>query len=311
MRGITNKTVDDRLSAEQRSLTRMANVINVITPILWQCKICSHVWEATPNNVLNVKSGCPVCAIEKSKLTNILVDARLTDSNRHIKRRDEVVGSLTSIDWECGKCNHTWKATPNSVLNMGTGCPVCAVLTNNTVDTRLTEHDRPVKRVGDVEGMHAPVEWKCEVCTHMWVATPDNVLNKGTGCPECQCSGMYCESYFRANPKKKIYPALVYLVEGETNGIKFFKVGITKKNTAQRYAGNKTKYNIVELASTHMMLYDAFSMEQEILCKYKEFLVRPDEDFGGKTECFQYNPAILTNILRDYFNRRPSDQIVV
>jgi len=368
MRKLTNKIVDDRLIAANRSLTRIGDVINVRTLIEWQCSNCFHVWKSVPNNVLNNETGCPICAKVLKKLTNESIDQRLKENNRNIERCEDAVNTGTKIKWKCEMCTHIWQATPNSVLNAETGCPKCVgllKLTNKSVDQRLKENNRNIERCENVVNVATDIEWRCGICTHMWQATPNNVLNNNTGCPlcaienskltnelvdqrlkkdgrtierignvndrltpiewkckhnhkwtnapnnvlyarigcpECQQSGMYCESYFSANPKKKTCSALVYLVEGETNGIKFLKVGITEKDVVQRYASNKTKYNIKELASTLIMLYDAFKIEQEILCKYREFLVRPDEDFGGKTECIRHDPIILANILRDYFN---------
>jgi hypothetical protein len=109
-------------------------------------------------------------------------------------------------------------------------------------------------------------------------------------------------SYFNHRPHKKISPGLLYLVQGEVNGTKFLKVGITERSVMSRYGGDISKYNIRPIASKNIPLFNAFLLEQEILRKYCKDLERPDDKFGGKTECIRYDQTILADILRDYFN---------
>ena len=72
------------------------------------------------------------------KLTNIIVDEKLSD--RNIKRIDNYTGNHIKINWICLICNYTWAAMPYAILNSKTGCPKCAnkvKLTNEIIDQRF------------------------------------------------------------------------------------------------------------------------------------------------------------------------------
>lgn len=56
-------------------------------------------------------------------------------------------------------------------------------LTNQIVDERL--QDRNLKRLDDYINNNEPIYWLCLICSYEWVAIPDNILNKGRGCPKC------------------------------------------------------------------------------------------------------------------------------
>ncbi len=118
------------------------------------------------------------------KITNNIVDERLIGLK--IRRISNVVHARTPILWQCVICSHTWKTSPNKILNQGTGCPKCSnnlLLTNDIVDSKL--HDRNLIRFSKIKGTHALTKWKCIICDHEWETTPSNVLNKLQGCPKC------------------------------------------------------------------------------------------------------------------------------
>lgn len=309
---LTNKIVDDRLITFHRSLTRIGDVAGATTPIEWDCDKHHHRWVATPNNILNGGTGCPLCS-GKSKLTNKKIDQRLKENNRTIIRLGNTINGSTPIKWKC-KCHYTWAATPDNILNKGTGCPLCSghlEQTNEVIDKRLRESDRSIIRIGNVINIHTPIHWQCTICFHMWEAAPTKILNSGTGCNRCRRSGIFNKSYFSKYPLKKTSKGLLYLVEVVINNVKFIKVGITEQSVVRRFHGQITKYKIKELASKPMMLFDAYTTEQEILHKYIKDLNQPDCKFSGRTECVRYDPIILTDIIRDYFNCRFNDQVVV
>jgi predicted nucleic acid-binding Zn-ribbon protein len=58
---LTNKEVDARLKQDNRPITRVGDYITATTKIKWKCHKCEKVWSATPDSVLNAKSGCNIC----------------------------------------------------------------------------------------------------------------------------------------------------------------------------------------------------------------------------------------------------------
>ena len=88
-----------------------------------KCLLDGHEWTPRLGDVVNKCSGCPTCA-GLLPLTNKVVDLRL--EGRGILRIGEYVNTNTKIAWRCNK-GHQWEALPYSVLNLGSGCPTCAL----------------------------------------------------------------------------------------------------------------------------------------------------------------------------------------
>jgi len=299
---LTNELVDHRLRNTYRRIIRLEEYINAHTRILWGCEICNNQWSATPGTILNDLTGCPKCA-KIPRLTNKIVDSRLIDDKRNIKRIGQYIDSKTKIDWKCTVCNNQWKAAPDGVLNSKRGCSKCSnnlKLTNKIVNERLINQKRDIQRIGQVSGTNTKIDWKCNN-GHVWKATPNNVLNKNTGCSKCNRLGNPGKLYFKNNPHKKISPGLLYLIEITYNNQTFIKVGITEKSVKNRFLGDIKRYNIIELTSKKMSLYEAYLIEQKILRQYIKYLVEPNSTFNGKTECMQIDQNNIQNIINTYF----------
>ena len=363
---LTNELIDSRLLNEKRPIVRVSNVVNSSTKLTWKCTDCDHAWNATPNSVLNLKSGCPRCS-GKLKLTNADIDRAL--GTRHIVRVGDYVNYDTPIQWKCIACSNEWMSSPNNILH-GTGCPVCSdtikgkakslsqydrvheilaykqltlitpytriidkhtikcqtcsyvwdirlndvvnnhhgcpscaglvKLTNDKIDKRLLESNRSLIRIGDVVNATTKIEWKCQH-NHIWKATPDSVLNLMSGCPVCGRVGFASKRYFERNPHKRNMPGLVYLIEGTYNDTRFIKIGITEKTVTRRFSGDIKKYQIREIARKETTLWDAYTIEQAILQQYIGDLHQPSDEFDEKTECLRYDPKIIEDILDTYF----------
>jgi len=89
----------------------------------FKCICCNHEWTTSLNQILNNNTGCPACA-GLVKLTNKIVDVRLLERDDEIYRIDDIINARTKCTWKCSH-GHTWDAIPDSVLNNGTGCPIC------------------------------------------------------------------------------------------------------------------------------------------------------------------------------------------
>ena len=90
------------------------------TKVHWECEH-GHRWHATPINVLDGKSWCPQCAVDRRR--NSL--ERLQD---HARERGgklistKYANSNAKYRWQC-KLGHTWEAAAYNILNHDTWCP--------------------------------------------------------------------------------------------------------------------------------------------------------------------------------------------
>jgi rubrerythrin len=118
---LTNESVDERLIG--RNIKRIGQIVNAITKCEWECIICGHTWNTTPNSILTGnKTGCSMCN-SHPKWTNERIDQLL--GGRDLRRIDSVKGALTKINWECLVCGMIWMSAPNNVITNTTGCPDC------------------------------------------------------------------------------------------------------------------------------------------------------------------------------------------
>lgn len=187
---LTNEIVDQRLIG--RNIKRISDIITARTLTNWQCLVdeCNYIWKTSATHIFDSSSGCPKCA-GNIKLTNSYIDNKLI--GRNIKRIEDYSGNKENILWQCliDSCNYQWKTSTLHILYNNSGCPKCGgtfKLTNKEVDQRLI--GRNIKRLENYININTVILWQCllQECNHKWKATPDNIINKHTGCPNC-CVG--------------------------------------------------------------------------------------------------------------------------
>lgn len=100
---------------------------NVSTKVKCSCKVCNHIWEITPNHLLQ-GIGCPQC--KTIKISNYLrgdpeefID-KLRIVNPNIEPLSKYEYALKKIKCKCKICGHKWQMTPANLLN-NHGCPRC------------------------------------------------------------------------------------------------------------------------------------------------------------------------------------------
>lgn len=188
MKKLTNKDIDNRLIG--RNIARVDNYINSDTLIKWQCLIdtCQYIWRARSYNILGaIKTGCPKCT-GRLKLSNDLIDEKLKE--RSVRRIGYYLNLDFKIEWQCNNCEYIWLATTASILHSGNGCIRCAKqipTTNDLIDIRLQKDGRLIKRLGDCGNARKQINWQCmeNNCNHIWLNSPDDILNNMSGCPQC------------------------------------------------------------------------------------------------------------------------------
>lgn len=126
----SNEYIDAILINKKIYIKRLDLYINASTKIKWFCLKCKNIWMARPNEILNMRAGCPPCG--HRKYNNDDIDHILFKENRNIKRIGDHTITNKHIKWECEKCNHQWMAKSSSIITgKNTGCPKCSKFLKN------------------------------------------------------------------------------------------------------------------------------------------------------------------------------------
>ena len=268
--------------------------------------ICPEHGEfiTTPDRHLRYKNGCPYCNRRKQSVgeemtfDEFLIKAHEKYNGKFKYRCDKWVGLVKSkVVLTCPEHGDS-TINPRSHLSPLTkcGCPKCGNITKAKSKTNsyeeVIEQFRAIygnKYIYPEENREKYVNKKSKIkiiCPihGEFYKTPQKHL-AGQGCHQClieklvetnQLPGGYCEDLFKDKPELKNRPALLYYFS--INGGKMFKIGITvKKDSKNRINAltKKAKYldttiTIDEVCSKQLTLYEAFSIEQEILKEHNE-----------------------------------------
>ena len=94
----------------------------------FKCKKCQYEWYQTPNNILNRKCGCPICAIKKINDSNTLSHSEFLSKKYLFNKDVEITGiyikNKFKLEVKCLTCGYEWKLLPSNILK-GQGCPKC------------------------------------------------------------------------------------------------------------------------------------------------------------------------------------------
>ena len=130
--------LDMTILAEKRGLERTGVsgkclstlYINNYTHLSWECGKCNLIWNARPKDIKQ-GSWCPRCA---GNLKHTIEEMQELARERGIEVTGEPGKCLskkyfnidTHLEWQCGRCLNTWKATPNNIKIKGSWCPYCS-----------------------------------------------------------------------------------------------------------------------------------------------------------------------------------------
>lgn len=185
---LNNNIIDERLRG--RSIKRLGDYINAKTPIHFQCliELCAHIWDAIPCNIARKSgegTGCPACYKREICITNEYVDDQLYNTNNI--RLDNVINSATTIRFQCTICGYIRKVFIHGIIN-SPGCANCngnAILNDDIICSKLQGRD--IKILDLYINNHIPHRFQCLIydCNYIWKASIKDVINHGTGCPNC------------------------------------------------------------------------------------------------------------------------------
>ena len=182
---------------------------------------------------------CPFCTNNKvchhnSLLTVAPSVASYWDTAKNGLAADQVLaGSSIRRYWLCLTCSHSWSARIISKVTRNSGCPECSRRSmGHTGQPTLTASKHPVMVEFDYSrnqeagldpdkitlGSNKKVYWVCSKCPrgqpHMWMASPNKRIAKGTGCPYCS-NRLACT----CNSLQSLYPALAAEWDTARNGV--------------------------------------------------------------------------------------------
>ena len=117
--------------------------INTYTHLIWQCGKCQHVWKARPKDI-KLRSWCPKCA---GNLKRTIEQMHEFAKIRGIQVTSipgkclstEYINIDTLLEWQCGRCNRIWQATPNNIKK-GSWCPYCSLSKMESICRRYFEY---------------------------------------------------------------------------------------------------------------------------------------------------------------------------
>jgi hypothetical protein len=129
------------------------------------------------------------------KITNEIMDQWLIDNNRPIKRIDDINGTERDCKWLCLNCNKIFYTAPKTLRKKECGkhgCQNCAIRARgknkqhpeNQIHILLI--DRQI-RMENYNGMCNYANFYCLhiECGYNWIAKPNDVINKESGCMRC------------------------------------------------------------------------------------------------------------------------------
>lgn len=111
MRAIADKHNGKCLSTQYRDMK---------TKLKWQCEK-GHIWESTPNSIINKKSWCPMCAGNFKKTMGDMKNLAKSRGGKCLSKIYKGIDS--SILWECSN-GHQFRLSP-FVASKGSWCPIC------------------------------------------------------------------------------------------------------------------------------------------------------------------------------------------
>lgn len=94
---VSNEELDNRLSG--RNIKRLESIINIDTPIKFQCLLCNNIWKASPTNICSGNRGCPLCCRKNEKICiDILRKHYEIIHNFHLWQVNKNINKLYSVD---------------------------------------------------------------------------------------------------------------------------------------------------------------------------------------------------------------------
>ncbi len=213
--------------------------------------------------------------------TNKTFDKKLKRINLNVIRLGDYINAKTHIEFQCLIDGYKWCSIPDNIIRGHRGCPKCGgqeKYTNEIFDMLII--DKPFYRIGKYIGRKSNINLKCRKCKHEWFATPQNVLRKNSGCPNCwfkreKFVGDLLKKYFN---KDKIFLHVYKVFNGKRFNIDY--VLKTNKEIFIEYNGEQHYVPVT---------FGRISQEKA----EQKLLVTKNRDMLLKKNCEQYNISLI------------------
>lgn len=185
---ITNEDFIKIMSKKRPDTDVLGKYINMKTKITVKCKICGHIWDATPNSLLH-SSNCPICSRDKRIKNGDVFKEELLSKNPNITLISKYTGTKNKVRCMCNICSYVWEALPHCLIHGLTGCPNCNHLSqfkeHSTFIEELSEINPNIEILSKYRRNSEKVKCKCKKDGSIWFARPSHLLI-GKGCPICK-----------------------------------------------------------------------------------------------------------------------------
>lgn len=182
----TNELLDQELIKRNIPLKRIDNVINSKEKMKFQClNDIEHIWETTITTVITEEGKCEHCSLMATNTPEI-IERKLRRNNPTIK----YIKEENNLQYfKCDVCSYEWGVKRTYQITQGnSGCPQCvncAKITNEEIDKRLKEKNSSTIRLSNYNHYNDLMDWKCNICGHVWKCSTRKLLNRCLECPKC------------------------------------------------------------------------------------------------------------------------------
>ena len=244
-------------------------------------------------NILNGAKVMPESYINKE---DYYLTFFKTFKNKCIYEKVETVDGRSYVTFNCG--THGTVRHRTDLHNQVKNCPKCSRSETNIEDIKLLRRNKNFKSINKIDDKL--YETVCQYSHKTYTNRVNIVANKG-----CKvCRSIKNRLWFERETdfeKSHTYMSYLYLMRFEKDGEIFYKIGVAK-NDKSRKSGltSGSMYEITIVDNSKMSVFDAFTLENELLNLFKEYKYEPKYKFAGKTECFSEN---ISTLYTDLFNR--------
>lgn len=232
--------------------------------------------------------GCPVCNNKVTNTEQFKIKASEVHKDFYDYTESIYTKSNKYIDITC-PVHGKFKQTANSHLS-GHGCKECGIESSAT--KKLIPQNIFLERATEIHGdkydyskvvytkIKDPIQIICPKHGEFTQIAEVHTSNQFSGCPSCTKYGFKIDK-----------PAILYYLEVVSNGVSFYKIGITNRTVHKRYK-SKDRLKIKTLFTVRYELgSDAYAEEQRLLKKYSSSLYCGTDKIlsDGNTELFTSN----------------------
>jgi Zn finger protein HypA/HybF involved in hydrogenase expression len=184
------------MSIKNPNIQIIGNYINSSTKIKCKCLIDNHEWGIEPNHLLR-NEGCPICSkkssiLKKTKTNNEFLE-QINEIHPNIILLSKYTGAFNKIKCKCKIDAFEWETTANNLITKKIGCPKCLSVNRHITQAKSNEQFVEELKIANPNilpldtyyNMHTKIKCKCLLHNYDWLAIPEKLLNRQTGCPKC------------------------------------------------------------------------------------------------------------------------------